>query len=82
MKDPLTASTALRAGEIDFIIQVPMQQVPVLERSQGIHVITGLEMAPTMGFLNMRVKPFNDLRARRAIGGYGIDRAEIARVAF
>jgi peptide/nickel transport system substrate-binding protein len=44
--------------------------------------VTGLEMAPTMGFLNMRVKPFDDLRARRAIGGYGIDRAEIARVAF
>src|SRR6516164_3842337 len=82
MKDPLTASTALRAGEIDFFARVPMQQVPILERSQGIHVITGLEMAPTMGFLNMRVKPFNDLRARRAIGGYGIDRAEIARVAF
>src|SRR5262249_12761386 len=82
MKDPLTASTALRAGEIDFVSRVPIQQVPILERSQGIHVVTGLEMAPTMGFLNMRVKPFNDLRARRAIGGYGLDRAEIARVAF
>ena len=82
MKDPLTASTALRAGEIDFFARVPMQQVPILERSQGIRVVTGLEMAPTIGFLNMRVKPFDDLRARRAIGGYGIDRAEIARVAF
>jgi peptide/nickel transport system substrate-binding protein len=82
MKDPLTASTALRAGEIDFFARVPMQQVPILERSQGIQVVTGLEMAPTMGFLNMRVKPFDDVRARRAIGGYGIDRVEIARVAF
>jgi ABC-type transport system substrate-binding protein len=82
MKDPLTASTALRAGEIDFFSRVPMPQVPILERSQGIRVVTGLEMAPTIGFLNMRVKPFDDLRARRAIGGYGIDRAEIARVAF
>src|SRR5262249_18655492 len=82
MKDPLTTSTALRAEEIDFFSRVPMQQVPILERSQGIHVITGLEMAPTMGFLNMRVKPFDDLRARRAIGGYGIDQAEIARIPF
>ena len=82
MKDPLTASTALRAGEIDFFSRVPMQQVPILERSPGIHVVTGLEMAPTIGFLNMRVKPFDDLRARRAVGGYGIDRAELARVAF
>ena len=82
MKDPLTASTALRSGEVDFFSRVPMQQVPILERSPGIHVVTGLEMAPTIGFLNMRVKPFDDLRARRAVGGYGIDRAEIAKVAF
>jgi ABC-type transport system substrate-binding protein len=82
MKDPLTASTALRAGEIDFMVRVPMQQVPILERSLGIHVVTGLEMAPTIGFLNMRMKPFDDIRARRAVGGYGINRAEIARVAF
>src|SRR5262252_8884621 len=82
MKDPLTATTALRAGEIDFLVRVPLQQVPILERSAGITVVTGPAMIPTVGFLNLRVKPFHDLRARRAIGGYGIDRAEIARVAF
>jgi ABC-type transport system substrate-binding protein len=82
MKDPLTATTALRAGEIDFLVRIPFQQVPILERSAGITVVTGPAMIPTVGFLNLRVKPFNDLRARRAIGGYGIDRAEIARVAF
>jgi len=56
--------------------------VPILERSPGITLVTGPAMIPTVGFLNLRVQPFNDLRARRAIGGYGIDRAEIARVAF
>ena len=45
-------------------------------------MVTGPEMAPTIGLLNMRVKPFDDVRARRAIGGYGINRAEIAKVAF
>src|SRR6266478_4853970 len=82
MKDPLTAATALRAGEIDLVAQVPMQQVPILERSPGITVVTGPAMIPTVGFLNLRVTPFHDLRARHAIGGYGLDRAEIARVAF
>src|SRR5215471_2474550 len=82
MKDPLTATTALRAGEIDFLVRIPLQQVPILERSAGITVVTGPAMIPIVGFLNLRVTPFNDLRARRAIGGYGIDRAEIARVAF
>ena len=33
-------------------------------------------------YLNLRVKPFDDVRARRAVGGYGIDREEIARVGF
>jgi len=82
MKDPLTASTALRAGEIDFITRVPIQQVPLLEKSSGVKVITGPEKAPTIALLNMRVKPFDDVRARRAVGGYGLDRVEIAKVAF
>src|SRR5262249_12267908 len=82
MKDPLTATTALRAGEIDFLVRIPLQQVPILERSAGITVVTGPAMIPIVGFLKLRVTPFHDLRARRAIGGYGIDRTEIARVAF
>ena len=45
-------------------------------------MVTGPEMAPIISFLNMRVKPFDDVRARRAVGGFGLDRAEIARVAF
>src|ERR671934_1495556 len=82
MKDPLTASASLRSGEIDFIVFAPLQQALLLEKSQGITVVTGPEMSPTIAFLNMRVKPFDDVRARRAIGGYGLNRAEIAKVAF
>src|SRR2546427_284691 len=82
MKDPLTVTTALRAGEVDLIARVPMQQVALLERSAGITVVTGPAMIPTVALLNLRVKPFDDVRARRAVGGYGLDRAEIARVAF
>src|SRR5499427_1378546 len=82
MKDPLTVTTALRTGEIDLIARVPMQQVALLERSAGITVVTGPAMIPTVALLNLRVKPFDDVRARRAVGGYGLDRAEIARVAF
>ena len=82
MKDPLTASTALRTGQIDVMSRVPVRLVPVLEQSKTLHVVTGPEMAPTVAFLNMRVKPFDDVRARRAVGGYGLNRAEIAQVAF
>src|SRR5207244_4987956 len=82
MKYPLTASASLRSGEIDLFTVVRLQQVLLLEKSPGIIVVTGPEMAPIVAFLNMRVKPFDDVRARRAVGGYGLDRAEIARVAF
>jgi peptide/nickel transport system substrate-binding protein len=82
MKDPLTASTALRTGQIDFVSRVPIQLVKILESSKHLHVVTGPDMAPTVAFLNMRVKPFDDVRARRAVGGYGINRAEIAQIAF
>ena len=37
MKDPLTASAALRSGEIDLITRVPIQQAPILEKSPGDH---------------------------------------------
>jgi peptide/nickel transport system substrate-binding protein len=82
MKDPLTASAAIRSGEIDLITRVPIQQALILEKAKGVTVVTGPEMAPVISFLNMRVKPFDDVRARRAVGGFGLDRAEIARVAF
>jgi peptide/nickel transport system substrate-binding protein len=82
MKDPLTMSAALRAGQIDLISRLPIQQVALLERSPDIRVVTGPDMIPTIGLLNLRIKPFDNLTARRAVGGYGIDRAEVAKVAF
>ncbi len=69
MKDPLTASTSLRAGEIDLITRVPIQQAILLEKSPGVRVVTEPPMGPTVAFLNLRVTSFDDLRARRAVGG-------------
>ena len=82
MRDPSAASAALRMGEIDLITRLPIQQVFVLEKTPGIEVVTGPEMAPTVALLNMRVPPFHDVRARRAIGGYGINRNKIAKLGF
>lgn len=82
MRDPIAASVALRMGEVDFIARVPLQQVFVLEKIPDIHLVTRPETAPTVALLNMRIPPFHDVRARRAIGGYGIDRAKIANLGF
>ncbi len=82
IQDAYSPSARLRAGEIDLIARVPIQQVFVLEGSPDIEVITGPELAPVVGLLNMRVKPFDDVRVRRAIGGFGIDRFRIAKLGF
>jgi peptide/nickel transport system substrate-binding protein len=82
MKDPLAAATALRTGEIDLIARPPVRVVPILEKNKDVTIVTGPDMAPTVAFLNLRVKPFDNLQVRRAVGGFGLDRAEIARVAF
>jgi len=39
----------------------------VLEKSPGIRLVTGPSMAPTVALLNLRLKPFDDVRARRAV---------------
>jgi len=82
MRDPRTASAALQTGDVDFVPRVPLQQVIMLEKTPDIRVISGPETAPVVALLNMRVKPFDDVRARRAVGGYGINRAKIARLGF
>jgi peptide/nickel transport system substrate-binding protein len=82
MPEPISTSIALRIGEIDLITRVPIQQVLALERNPDVRLVSGPEMAPTVALLNMRVKPFDDVRARRAVGGYGIDRAKIAKLMF
>jgi len=82
MKDPQTTMTALRTGEIDLMMRVPVKLVPILERSKNVQMVTGPDLAPAVALINLRIKPFDDVRARRAVGGYGLDRAEIAKVAF
>jgi ABC-type transport system substrate-binding protein len=70
------------AGEIRLHGAVPIQQLFILENSPGIQVVSGPEMAPVVALMNMRVKPFDDVRIRRAVGGFGIDRFKIAKLGF
>jgi peptide/nickel transport system substrate-binding protein len=82
MRDPLAALTALRTGAIDLMARVPVRNVPLIEKVPGIVLRTGPDRAPVIALVNMRHKPFDDLRVRQAVAGYGIDRAQIARVVY
>jgi peptide/nickel transport system substrate-binding protein len=82
IKDPLAAMTALRTKQIDFLQRVNPQHVPIIERAKGVVLETAPERMPLVCFMNMRKPPFDDVRVRQAIGGYGLNRKQIAQTVF
>ena len=82
MPDANQRLNALRAGQIDMIFSVPLALVTTLEKTPGVKLYTG-KTATTMGIpINNQRGAFKDVRVRKAIGCYGIDRALIARTAL
>jgi ABC-type transport system substrate-binding protein len=82
MKDGVTRATALRAGEVDFVNEVPMEHAARLTDDPKIQVYRGVDAAKIYIPLNVQRKPFDDIRVRQALTGYGIDRRAIAKIAF
>jgi peptide/nickel transport system substrate-binding protein len=97
IKDPVTQMAAFKAGEIDFIADFSIDHVETLRAQNPRAVImTGKETTPMVAMMKVTVpsdgKPmskdrgphaiFNDVRVRKAIGCFGIDRKEIVKIAF
>ncbi|HSF28907.1 MAG TPA: ABC transporter substrate-binding protein [Candidatus Tectomicrobia bacterium] len=82
MKEGHTRATALRAGEVDFVNYVPKELVERLERDPKIRMFKGLDIQGLNVSFNNSKKPFDDVRVRQALGGYGIDRHAIAKIAM
>jgi peptide/nickel transport system substrate-binding protein len=82
IKEPTAAMAALRTGQVDMLQRVNPQHVPIMERTKGVIVATAPARMPLVCYMNQRKPPFNDVRARQAIGGYGMDRKEIAQTVF
>jgi peptide/nickel transport system substrate-binding protein len=97
IKDPVTQMAAFKAGEIDFIADFSAEHVDTLRaQNPRAQIMTGKETTPMVAMMKVTVpadgKPmskdrgphavFNDLRVRKAIGCYGIDRKEIVKIAF
>jgi ABC-type transport system substrate-binding protein len=82
MKDGITRATALRAGEVDFLNYVPKEMVERLSKDPKIQLQRGQDtQSVNISFHNSK-KPFDDVRVRQALGGYGIDRHAIAKTAM
>jgi ABC-type transport system substrate-binding protein len=88
---------AFKAGEIDFIASFSPEHVDTLKAQvPAAQFMTGKETTPMKAAMKVTVprdgKPgskdraphpiFGDLRVRKAVGCYGIDRQEIVKIAF
>jgi peptide/nickel transport system substrate-binding protein len=97
IKDPVTEMAAFQAGEIDFIASFSPEHVDTMRtQNPTAKILTGKETTPMLAAMKVTVprdgKPmskdrmphpiFGDLRMRKAIGCYGIDRQEIVKIAF
>jgi peptide/nickel transport system substrate-binding protein len=82
MKDGITRVTALRAGEVDFANMVPREHIERLSRDPQVYVLRGKDTQRIATFFNLRKEAFQDVRVRRAVLGYGIDRPAIVKTAL
>lgn len=82
MKEGVTRVTALRAGEVEFVNWVPRESVERLSKDPKLRVLRGPESSHLYTNFTVTRKPFDDVRVRKALIGYGLDRAAIAKAAM
>ncbi len=82
IKEGVTRATALRRGEIDFANRLPVEQIGLVDKDAKIRVHKGPDMALVYTNFNWSRKPFDDIRVRQAVAGYGLNREEIAKATF
>src|SRR3989442_10402028 len=97
IKDPITEMAAFKAGEIDFIASFSPEHVDTMKaQNPRALIMTGKETTPMLAAMKVTVpkdgKPmskdraphpiFSDIRVRKAVGCYGIDRQEIVKIAL
>ena len=97
IKDPITEMAAFKNGEVDFIASFSPEHVDTMKaQNPKAQILTGKETTPMLAAMKVTIpkdaKPmspervphpiFGDLRVRKAIGCYGIDRQEIVKIAF
>ncbi|MEK6709346.1 MAG: ABC transporter substrate-binding protein, partial [Nitrospinota bacterium] len=82
MPDANQRLNALRAGEIDIINSVPLSLVQTLEKTSGVKLYTDKTATTLAAPINNQRGAFADIRVRKALGCYGVDRGLIAKTAL
>ena len=68
-----TRVSALLAGEVDIITNVPQDLIPTLEADSNVQVQTTAGTQPKWLELNVNVAPFDDVNVRQALN-YAVDK--------
>ena len=84
IKDPQTRMAAVRTGEIDFAVNVPLEQVASLATTEGVQLLQqrdGITASYMTVIFNYREGPMADLRVRKAVS-LAINRDAINRAIY
>jgi peptide/nickel transport system substrate-binding protein len=81
-KEGITRAAALRAGEVDFINWTPHEALERLAKDPKVRVLQGPEASHLYTNFTVTRKPFDDVRVRQALVGYGLNRPAIAKAAM
>ena len=97
IKDPVTEMAAFKAGEVDFIASFSPEHVDTMRaQNPKAQIMTGKETTPMLAAMKVTIpkdgKPMSiervphpvlgDVRVRKALGCFGIDRQEVVKIAF
>jgi len=81
ISDDTVRLTGLQTDELQWAMQVPLQQVEELKNSSDIKVTVGKPYLPDFIYLNASKPPFDNKLVRQALA-WSIDRSQIVQVAF
>jgi peptide/nickel transport system substrate-binding protein len=74
--DPQVRAGMLQNGEIDIDIHVPVEQIPTLESDTNLKILRMQTPRTTTLHMNLKGKPFSDLKVRQAVN-YALDKEAI-----
>lgn len=78
-RDVMAKHNALRAGEIDFEVGVQHETAALIKADPRLTLFVGPMTGGVNLALNVTMKPWDDVRVRKAILGYAVDRETTAR---
>ena len=81
MPDDTVRETALRGGEVDWVLAIAPQSYESLEADENITVATTPQLSYDYMGVNVTRPPFDDVRVRQAIA-YAIDREQICQASY